>query len=79
MSEREIVADWSITTQTRELKPDIADSVRCDWNEMLRLEQIRSRHQLWNESVLPNSEYTASWSDVQVLLAALNEKGLKDG
>lgn len=67
------------TLETRELEPNIADDIRGHWNEMSRLEQIRSRHRLWGESALPNNEYAASWSDVRLLLNALDEKGLKHG
>lgn len=49
-----------------------AERVRSDWGIMSRLEQIRSRHQLWDESDLPNSEYSASWQDVKELLDAIS-------
>lgn len=39
-----------------------------DWTSLTRLEQIVRRHHIHDLSGIPNSEYTASWQDVKMLL-----------
>jgi hypothetical protein len=52
---------------------DTEPALTRDWFNLSRLEQIVKRYELWTACSLPNNEYTASWSDVKVLLDRIRE------
>lgn len=49
-----------------------AQALTRDWNQKTRLEQIIARHEVWGMSGLPNSEYTASFADVEEFIRERN-------
>ena len=58
-----------MSTRTRKQEQlEQMQALTRDWNQKSRIEQIIIRHQIWNTSDLPNGEYTASWSDVKLLI-----------
>jgi hypothetical protein len=69
-----------VTKEQATAEPTTYQRVKSDWNQMTRVEQIQARHQLWSETPLPDSEYAASWADIEVLLsevAQLRTEALK--
>jgi hypothetical protein len=58
-----------MTQEQATAEPTTYQRVKSDWNQMTRVEQIQARHQLWSETPLPDSEYAASWADIEVLLS----------
>jgi hypothetical protein len=58
-----------VTKEQATAEPTTYQRVKSDWNQMTRVEQIQARHQLWSETPLPDSEYAASWADIEVLLS----------